>query len=683
MCHYIKWYFLKFSTDNFPSKDAHRSPRVSPEILRVLPVLRYTEAAAEETSVNPSEKPSEVFEQQLQNCTPPGMAASPKENGITSDLCQAPDADSHLSSVPEWTNAVWQNFSSYLRKPDSFQIPVSKTSDVLFPGQEKEVEDTDSVGLCMLSPEEVPTSHVNQGSEGQNSDVNKSSVVGSTEGHTDVQASPQSVKLGDMLIKTGDMETKTSTSSGDLRAELIVSITSAGPAVSGSDLVDTESKPTCNAFQLSTFQTEMSVGEGKDTAKKDLESTKKAHRGNSKGRKLPPKACHEPEHKHEDDGASDSSQLHADTNSSETQTRKIGKLLKNKKLKSATVGLTPAEEKKSDHENVPMKLEVYGTRRKMERWDLKPVISKCGRILVPHGSVDIFEQIKDLGDAAQSGNDMYCEKITAEATDVDDASKSEQDAKTETTAATSPMDEDNQHQNLLSHVRPEHSILQQPDDNINSLNPQSSGSTSADALPSLECCSPENPARRMETLISKLKSVLRGKRNPDLWEDMSDNPENAAPCLKRGKFETELGSLKSAIEASGVTDASADKVGLSTLLSLDPRFAFALGLTPRTISSQLVESEAAGVQQRKNPAERKDAAVSDSQQQIRQSPLSIFPQRRRIKILRKHQDTSTDNVKEKCKFTGKHLKTSIYVVKKWSNVINSLFCPLSSQGGYI
>lgn len=647
---------MKFSTDSFPSEDPHRSPKVSPEILRVLPVLSYSEAAAEETSINPSEKLSEVFEQQLQNHTSvitPGMAASPKENGIS---------DSDLSSVPEWTNAAWQNFSSYLRKPDSFQIPVSKTSDILFPAQEKEVKDVDSVSQSMLSPEEVPTSHVTQGSVGrltsQNSAVNKSPVDGSTKGHTDIKPSPQSVELGDLLIKTGDMETKSSPSSGDLRAELIVSITSAAPTVSGSDLDDTESKTKCNAFQQSGLQAEMSVGLEKNTAKKDHESTKKAYRGTSKGLKPPAKACPELEHKHKDDGAPDNSQLHNDINSSETQTRKFGKLSKNRKLKSATVVLTPAGEKKSDRINVPMKLEVYGIRRKMEHWDLKPVVSKCGRILVPHGSVNAFEQIKDLRNATQSPNYVYCEKTTAMSMNVDDTSKTEENAHME--KASAPMDEDDQHQKVLSHVCPGPSIFQQPDDKIkgSSLNPQSSGNKSADALPRRECFSPENPTKRVETLISKLKSVLRTKTKPDLRNETTDNPENVEHCVKRGKFETDLGPLKSAAEASGVPDDdAAGKVGLSTLLSVDPHFAFALGLTPRMISNKMVISEAVGVRQRKRPAETKDAAVSASQQQIIQSPQSIIPQKRRSKMLRRHQGTSTENTKEKCKFSLKK-KTS-------------------------
>lgn len=656
MCQENKCNFLKFSADNVPSKDAHRGQRVSPELLRVLPGLSYTELASEEPSVNPSEKLSKGLEQQLQNCPaviPPGMAASPQENGLISDGCGVADPDGPLSSVPEWTNAAWQNFSSYLRKPDSFQVPVSKTADILFPGQEKKAEDlVDSVSQCMLSPEEVPTSQVNLGLVGcltsQNSAVGTSSVDGSIQGPADLKASPQSVKLGDLLMKTGDVETKSSSSSGDLRAELIVSITSAEPTVSGSHLV--ESKTKGHAIQLSGFRTEMSEGEEKGTAKKDRESAKKAHRGASRGVKPPPKACQELGHKRKDDGASNTSQLHADINSNEAQTRKFGKVLKNKKVKSAPVGLTPAEEKKSEGEKVPMKLEAYGIRRKMEHWDLKPVVSKCGRILVPHGSVNIYEQTRDLRNATQSGKDRDCEGVTAMSTNAEETRKTENAA-----AAASPMERDNQHQNVLSRDCPEHSALQQTDEERkpSSLNPQSSGSKSVDALPKPACLSPENPARRMETLISKLKSVLRGKRKPDLWEEMRDNPENVELCLKRGKLETDLGSLKSAVEASGVPDAAAGKVGLSTLLSVDPRFAFALGLTPRTIAKKMGKSQAGGVQQRTEPAETN----ADSQQQIMQSPLSIYPQRRRIKMLRKHQGTSAESVKEKCKLSLKRSRS--------------------------
>lgn len=577
------------------------------------------------------------------------MVASPQENSLISD--------GPLSSVPEWTSAAWQNFSSYLRKPDSFQIPVSKTPDVLFPGQEKKAEDVvDGVSKCMLAPEKVLGSHVNLGFAGcltsQNSAAaDKSSVDGSTEGQTDVKTSPQSVKLGDLLMKSGEMETKSSASPGDLRAELIVSITSAEPTVSGSHLVDSESKIKCHDVQLSGFQTKMSEGEEKETAKKDRESSKKAYRGNSRGVRPPPKACQELERKHKDDGASNTSQLHADINSSEAQTRKFGKLLKNKKLKSAAVALTPAEEKKSDGENVPMKLEVYGIRRKMEHWDLKPVVSKCGRILVPHGSVNIVEQIRDLRTATPSGNDRDCEERAAMSANVAETRRTEPDVETENTAATSPMDEDNRHEGVDG--RDCRSLSQPPHDETkgSSLDPQSSGSKSANALPQPVCLSPENPARRMETLISKLKSVLRGKRKSDLWEEMGDNPESVELCLKRGKLDTDLGSLKSAVEASGVPDAAAGKAGLSTLLSVDPSFAFALGLTPRSISKKMVNSQAGGVQRRKDPAETK--AVSDGQQQIMQSPLSIFPQRRRVKTLRKHQGTSAENVKDKCKFSFK------------------------------
>lgn len=648
-------------------------------------------------SVNPSEKLSEVFEHYTPLLNPGAAASPPEQNGVISDRYQVPDADSRLGSFPGRTSAAWQNLTSYLQNPVSFQLPVSKASDILSPGPEQEVKDiVDSVNLSMLSPEEVPASHVDPGSVGclsrQNSTGN-SSVDGSAEGQGDLKTSPQTVKLGGLLIENGDMERKPSPSSHDLRAELIVSITSAEPTGSGSELVDTEPNTKRNAFQRPGFQPGVSaVGEEPATALKVLESPKKVPRGNSKGLKRPPRECYEmgriltedqmlrSQHSRKDVEASDHSQLHVDINSSRAQTHKLGRLLKNKKLKYA-VGLTVVEEKKSDHENVRMEMEAYSLRRKMEHWDLKPVISKCGRILVPHGSGNIFEQIKHLRNATQSESDMNCEKIAAISKNVVDKCKTESDIKTEKVVEASPKGEERQQQDIISHVCPAPSISQQQDDElkVSPLDPQSSGNKGAKAVP--QPLSSEKPARRMETLINKLKSVLGEKRKPELCEAVNNNRKNAEICLKRGKFEAHPEFLKSADETEAILGAGAGKAGVSTLLSVDPRFAFALGLAPIAISNKMVKSEAAGVQQRKVPAETKEATASYSRPQILQKPLSIFPKRRRIKTLKKHQSTSAESVKEKCKSTLKTLN----ILRSQFHACSILSIPLclSSQGGYI
>lgn len=629
----------------FPSKFAHRNPAVS--------VPSNAEGTAGKTAINPSEKVTEVFERQMQNCTSlirPGAAASPpKEN-----------------SFPAMTSAAWHNFSSYLQKPDSFQLPVTKASDILSPAAEKEAENiVDGVDLSLLSPD--------LGSVGiltsQNPTVNKRSVDRSAEGHGDLKTSPPSVKLGDLLIETGEMERKTSPSSDDLRAELIVSFTSAEPTGSGSDSVGTEPKTKLDAFQLSGFQPEVSaLGDETATAIQDLESPMKVHRGNSKGLKRPPRACHEmdkmlneeqirrSQRTHDDVEASDNSQLNVDIGSSKAQTHQFRKLLKNKKL-------TVAEEKKSDCENVLMELEAYSLRRKMEHWDLKPVISKCGRILVPHGSGNIFEQIKDLRNATQSENEMSCEKIAPISMNVQDKCTPEHDANAEKVVAASPKSEENQHQNVISRDCPERSNSQQRNEEIKSLllNPRSIRNESAKAAPLPKCLSPEKPPRRMQTLINGLKSVLGGKRASDLCEKITDDPEKAELCLKRGKFEKHPGFRKSADETKEIPDAGARKEGVSTLQSVDPHFALALGLAPISISNKMVKSEAAGVQQKK-----------DNLPQIVQKPLSIFPKRRRIKMLRKHQNASTESVIEKCKFTLRGGRGSR---SQFPCVFNSFLCP--------
>lgn len=625
----------------FPSKFAHGNPTVS--------VPSNAEVMAGKTLINPSEKLTEVLEQQMQNCT-------------------SPDADGCLISVPAMTSAAWRNFSLYLQKPDSFQLPVTKASDILSPAAEKEMENiVDSVDLSMLSPD--------LGSVGlltsQNLTLNKRPVDRSAEGHGGLKTSPPSVKLRDLLLETGEMERKTSPSSDDLRAELIVSFTSAEPTGSGSDSAGTEPKTRLDAFQLSGFQPEVSaLGDEMATATQDLESPMKVHRGNSKGLKRLPRACHEmdkmlneeqiprSQRTQDDVEASDNSQLNVDINSSKAQTHQFRKVLNNKKL-------TVAEEKKSDCENVLMELEAYSLRRKMEHWDLKPVISKCGRILVPHGSGNVFEQIKDLRNATQSENEMSCEKIAPISMNVHDKCKPEHDANAEKVLAASPKCEENQHQNLISHGCPEHSISQQNEETKSLLlNPHSIRNESSKAVPLPKCLSPE-----MENMINRMKSVLGGKTTSDLCEKITDNPENAEFCLKRGAFEKHPGFRKSADETKEIPDAGARKEGVSTPLSVDPHFALALGLAPIAVSNKTVKSEPAGVQQKK-----------DSRPQIVQKQLSMFPKRRRIKMLRKHQNASTESVKEKCKFAlrEKMSRSRFHVCSILSSVLH-----LSSQGGYI
>ncbi|MED6257071.1 hypothetical protein ATANTOWER_009006 [Ataeniobius toweri] len=80
--------------------------------------------------------------------------------------------------------------------------------------------------------------------------------------------------------------------------------------------------------------------------------------------------------------------------------RRFGKLSsKKRKLRPAAVDSTKARKKKSDavlessESTICLGVEALPLRKKTERWDLKPVISECGRILFPFGSGD---QVKSM-----------------------------------------------------------------------------------------------------------------------------------------------------------------------------------------------------------------------------------------------------------------------------------------------
>lgn len=674
----------------------------------------------------------------------PGLASSPsREVSIFPDQYDVPDAYKHLYSSPEWTNRAWQTFRSYLSKPLSFQLPVSKVSEILVAGQEERIEDLDDdVYICLSSPEEAPVNHVSMESEdqltGQKSPVNAEtsvdSCITSAEAQVDLPAVPQSVVPDDLqagnatkdtekpdltvLIKT-DMGTKnllTTSTSGDLPAELIVSITSAERTVTS--VISTESATKHNDFQLSGFSSAKLQTAGV-TSLNDVKTKKvldcpevtnltktkrrKLRRGHSKRRK---KVSETPNlqtvkipveddtlKSQREDQAKESSGHPQLSDPSNTDWRKVrrrkckfGKLSsKNKKVRSDTVGLAVAEEERSHPGQQRlgssvvclMELESCPLRKKTERWDLKPVISECGRILVPHGSVDFADQIKSLKDKRQYTKDEHCpEKMLADASvNAHDTVEMEQESSTAAemavnkTEATTSKDGGNLLQTVVvSHVNPEHSILRQSDDANGSLtlNPESSEHSSKNDgtdTPSSEAVqekqtdtlSQGKSATKGGFLLSKLKSVLlRGKRKPGLivsGETTADTAQDAEPCLKKGKVDSDTNDV-----ITSVQDTNVGVNEVSKTLSVDPLFAYALGLTPKETPHKIQKTEGQDTQQRKDPTETQEQTFLDKQPQIIQRPPSIFPRRGRIKTLKKHQGISAEHVKKKCKSYFKVLK---------------------------
>lgn len=712
---------------------------MSSEMLRVLPLLSYAEGEVEKTPIDPNEELCDVLVQHMQSYAAlinPGLPLSPpRDASIFPDQYDVPDAHKHLYSSPELSNRAWQSFKSYLSKPVSFQLPVSKASEILAAGQEERREDLDDdVYICLSSPEEVPACSVSMESEDQlagqkspsktetsvDSFITNSAQVNLTAVSQNV---PNDLPAGDETkdtdksdlteaIKSDDIGAKTlltSPTSDDIPAELIVSITSAEQTVTDESLsvISTVSATKHNDFQLSAFSSAKLQTAGVNCLNDETVKTKrvldfpevtiltktrrrKLRRGRSKARKKASKAYVETpslqtvktpvedDDSQKNDKATESSGHSQLNEPSGTDWRKLPRHKhKFRKLSSKnTVGLAVAVDKKPDagkqilESAILMELDICPLRKKTERWDLKPVISECGRILVPHGSVDFADQIKSLKDELQSTKDKQIPEemlvdVTANAHDtveMEQESNTAPETAVDETEVTKSKDGGNHLQTaVVSHVNPEHGFLRQLDDGngsltLNSENSEHSSKKDCIEIPPSESVqekhtdriSPGKYATKGEFLLSKLKSVLlRGKRKTGLL--ISATSQEAGPCLKKSKGNSDTEMLKSTDAITGVQNTSVGVKEVSEMLSVDPVFAYALGLTPKETPDKVQTTEGQDTQLRKDTSETQEQTISDKQPQIIQRPPSIFPRRSRIKTLKKHQGIPAEYIKKKCK----------------------------------
>ncbi|XP_056272740.1 uncharacterized protein tasor2 isoform X2 [Pseudoliparis swirei] len=714
------------------TKFRERKVALSSEILKILPVLSYAEAEVEKTPFDQSEELCEVLMQHMQTYAAlinPGLASSPtREVSIFPDQYDVPEAHKHLYSSPEWTNEAWQRFRSYLNKPDSFQLPVSNASEILAAGQEERMEDLDDdVYICLSSPEEQPAKPDSMEESEDQLTVQRSPVNGETpvdscitNAEVDFTSVPQNVVPGDVQVGDATKDTGKSklrvlnltndigaknllnpSTSDDLPAELIVSITSAEQTITNEGLIGigTVSATKLNDFQLSGFSTAKLQTEEVNCLKEENIAPKKfwdcpkftknkrrGRRGHYKSRKKVSKACVETptlQMPVKDDDLKSRKAFRAKKSSGhpkfsrpsnvdrrkvQMRTCKFRQLSINKKVNSASVGLAVPGEEETDpgqqsfESTILMDVEAYPLRRKTERWDLKPVISECGRILVPHGTVDFADQIKFLKDKLQSTKDEQClEKMLLD-TFVNDSDEmvQESDPTLGTTVGKTEATTFNNGGNHLRHgvndVISEHSILVRSDDGtvsltLNSESKKHFSRTDGTATPPSEAVkekhtdtlSPGKIVTKGEYLLSKLKSVLlRGKRKTDLLvleETTADAAQDTEPCLKMGKVDLQAGNLKSNCAITSVQDTNECVKEVSKMLSVDPIFAYALGLTPRETVVQIQRTEGRDTQQ--------EQTIFEKQLQVIQRPPPIFPRKGRIKTLKKHQGISTEYVKQK------------------------------------
>ncbi|XP_014003202.2 uncharacterized protein isoform X2 [Salmo salar] len=143
------------------TKICSEKPSLSPEGLQVVPALNYAETEVEKCLPEQSGELRGLLEQHIQSYAAlihPGLTISPsREASIFPDQFDVPDALKYLYSTPKWTEMGWKCLKSYFHQPGSFELSVSRATELLAAGREERGDEPDDdVYYCLSSPEGPP-----------------------------------------------------------------------------------------------------------------------------------------------------------------------------------------------------------------------------------------------------------------------------------------------------------------------------------------------------------------------------------------------------------------------------------------------------------------------------------------------------------------------------------------------
>ncbi|XP_066561216.1 uncharacterized protein tasor2 isoform X2 [Amia ocellicauda] len=135
---------------------------ISSEVMQVLPGLNYAVMVAEKFQSDHKGSPSSLVEQHLHNyvtLTQPGISDSPlKEAIVLTEQYDVSRVYKHLYTTAKCPKTTISQLESYLSKPDTYILPVSKAVELLAVNQDDSVaedaeDDCENVYYTLSSPE--------------------------------------------------------------------------------------------------------------------------------------------------------------------------------------------------------------------------------------------------------------------------------------------------------------------------------------------------------------------------------------------------------------------------------------------------------------------------------------------------------------------------------------------------
>ncbi|CDQ58198.1 unnamed protein product [Oncorhynchus mykiss] len=684
------------------TKICSKNPSLSPEGLQVVPALNYAETEVEKCLPEQSGELRGLLEQHIQSYAAlihPGLTISPsREASIFPDQFDVPDALKYLYSTPKWTEMGWKCLKSYFHQPDSFELSVSRATELLAAGREERGDEPDDdIYYCLSSPEGPPMTpaslvpsdltkpaipagdfgkpvlkkadrvedegtHLNAeevqpavsqeelkkpgpalatkpnikavetGVEDKGGDLPKKEVqeeVPCDLSQFAVSANVFAIAGMTVMTKATEVtEVSTSPASGDLPTVLVITATEGTATVvphnENFGLINTESI-TKNSSSLPPAKVQERGGSalngqrGKANEVNNLSTSdwrkrpRKRRRFSGLGKRVLRSSAADFEEEETEKGCLDSSKVYSLKKRKEmtdlvqlnpwkkkermdvTQVRPLKMQrelmnliqdlpLKKKKESKDSMNFYPFKRK----ESVDLIHDGHPLKKKTDRWDLKAIISECGRIFVPHGSEVIAKDIESLKVMGKVIDHKQC----ADEMMVEACIKVPQPIETGDEPGLELIKSD---ENKDPHIWSSDSKDHPPEVKMADVDKMASQKSSELVqnkdmdFPSLE--KHKKNSQFVAISLSKLKTVFsrRGKKKTPL-KPVSEDQMLALD--KKSKADAGMESVHFSHSCKDTPDRTtgAAEVAKEQTFGLDPKFALALGLTPRELHNNAPKS---------------------------------------------------------------------------------------------
>ncbi|XP_046889551.1 uncharacterized protein tasor2 isoform X3 [Hypomesus transpacificus] len=680
------------------TKICQTKPCLSPEVLLVLPALSYAETEVDKCLLDQKEELCEVMEQHIQNYAAlihPGLEVSPsREASFFPDQYDVPDALKYLYSSPVWTDKAFQRLQSYLNRPNPFQLSVSKATELLAAGREERGdEQDDDVYYCLSSPEGGPRTPASCGTEGQSGGeipvyaytqmCRDASETGLENIRKDINSvvSEQSA-LSQLAVLAKDLHEPAT--AVYLTADRLTEVTEASASLTSDDI--------STGLVASVTSAQRTIPVFPEEEKCDMQNAALA---NSRAGQLELQVCSFPnnklqvEHNNSSNGKfavkkiiselpETTPQLKVDWRKLPRRRRKVqgglqsqgnqdGKLTKRVLRSSAQIVQYKEPE---TEENVVLS---HPLKRKTERWDLKAITTKCGRIFVPHGSEDVSKDTQSLGDRRRRKPHEECigERMVEALVQVKSYSSALEMIRRKRSITETTDGEQNSPNSDCSVVHSENKALNDDTDLLN-RNSDAKDNSSKVILTQVNCTTSlaiEPPAslsndkgtkkREFVALsFSKLKKVLsrggKGKPPQPVDQNQDSTSLTTEPLPKKSKIDKGTETLEN-VNMSELDKLTLDvgTVEVTQTKPLDPDLARALGLAPKALRDDTQKTPKSDSQLRKGSLRKVDPTTpkgkSDKMPQPSPSSFPTSPTMGRMRPLQK-RGVSTETIRKKCAF---------------------------------